>query len=70
MGFPTPFPARGKGLDSGIAFGYNGFTPIGRVYRIPDFGRFSLRTAHAVLRSNLPHSVAHATGHGFTDGRG
>jgi len=36
---------------------------LASVYRancIPDFGRFSLRTAHAVLRSNLPHSGAHA----------
>jgi len=31
---------------------------------IPDIGRFSLRTAHAVLRSNLPLPVAHATATG------
>ena len=31
------------------AFGYNGFAQIGLVSGIPDFGRFSLRAALAVL---------------------
>jgi hypothetical protein len=71
QGIPGPFPAKGKACNRTGAFSFNRFTCTRAAYGIPDFGRFSLRTAHAVLRSNLPQAVAQATGHGFThtDGR-
>jgi hypothetical protein len=43
----------GRPRNNEIVFASNGLLRLRRTVRIPDFPRFSLRTAHAVLRSNL-----------------
>ena len=54
----------GIGKNPKSAFCRKGLTPVHPSSRIPDFGRFSARMLTHVFASNLPHSVAHATGPG------